>query len=266
MNLLARIPTAIVLVSIAVFGILKGSIVFFTGVSIITLLCLHEILKMKKLYISKLYTVLLYCFLILFLLLTQAPSYTLFWNSPFIIIASTLIVVISCLEVFLKKTIASPNKYSQALISTIKIGLAFPFFILLRNTPSGLDITFLFIIIVATVDSASYFSGKFLGKTQFNTISPNKTLEGSLGGIITTIVSSVIMLTILNYNLVAFFPLIFIIIFLAILGDLHESLQKRSFNVKDSASILPGHGGIYDRMDSYILALPITYYYVIFFL
>ena len=139
-----------------------------------------------------------------------------------------------------------------------------PFFILIRNLENGIFFTFFLIIIVATVDSAAYFTGKFLGKRKLSSISPNKTIEGTLGGVLIAFTSSILIIHLLNLNIIHYLFLTFIIIILAILGDLHESLQKRVLNLKNTSSLLPGHGGIYDRIDSYLLILPIYYYYTFF--
>jgi phosphatidate cytidylyltransferase len=266
MNLSTRIPTAIILISIAIFGIIQGGLFFFIGISLLSFLCLHEILKMKHLYIYIPYTIFLYGILLVFLFLTQLSQQYIFWNSIPIITISIFIVLLSLFETINKKIISSQNNYIQGFTSTLKIGFSLPFFILIRNYPTGISLTLLFIIIIATVDSASYFSGKFLGKTKLSSISPNKTIEGTIGGISTTLLSSICIIWLLNLKFTPYFILTLIIIILAIYGDLHESLQKRKFKIKDSSSILPGHGGIYDRLDSYILALPITYYYYLCFL
>lgn len=266
MSLSTRIPTAIILITIAIFGVLKGGILFLSGISILSFLCLHEILKMKNLYINKAYSSFLYFILSLFLLLTQLPQNYLIYNSNSVTILSLFIVILSVYETIKKKIISSKNKYIQGFNTSLKMGLSLPFFILVRDYPNGIMLCFLLIIIVATVDSGSYFSGKFLGKRKLNSISPNKTIEGTIGGVITTLISSACIIFLLDLPILPYLILTLLIIFLAIYGDLHESLQKRKFNIKNSSSILPGHGGIYDRLDSYLLALPVTYYFYFYFL
>jgi len=119
----------------------------------------------------------------------------------------------------------------------------------------------LFIItLVSTSDTLAYFGGQWLGKHKLTSISPKKTIEGTLIGFFSTIAMGIsfILITSLPYQ-----PYLIITLSIAILapiGDLYESLFKRFLQVKDSSTIFPGHGGIYDRMDSYALVLPLTYY------
>lgn len=113
-------------------------------------------------------------------------------------------------------------------------------------------------LIIWSNDTGAYFAGKTLGKTKlYQRISPNKTLEGSLGGIILALV----VVSILYY----FYPsltyakwlvLTVVVSTGGILGDLVESQIKRSLTIKDSGSLIPGHGGFLDRFDALIFALP----------
>ena len=121
-----------------------------------------------------------------------------------------------------------------------------------------------FFLILWTNDTFAYLVGKTVGKRKlFESVSPKKTWEGSLGGAIFAIV--------LAYFLVRFFPelrkrdwlvVAGIIVLFGNLGDLIQSKFKRSLNVKDSGSVLPGHGGILDRFDGVYLAAPFVYTYI----
>ena len=114
------------------------------------------------------------------------------------------------------------------------------------------------IIVVAFTDTFAYFSGKYFGKHKFSPTSPNKTLEGVAGGIIAgTIFGSVIGL---YFNGFVFaFLLSFFVAFFSVFGDLFESYLKRKADVKDSGNILPGHGGVLDRLDGYLFGVIILY-------
>ena len=114
------------------------------------------------------------------------------------------------------------------------------------------------IIVVAFTDTFAYFSGKYLGKRKFSSTSPNKTLEGVAGGIIAgTIFGSVAGLYFNGF----IFALIlsFFVSFFSVFGDLFESYLKRKADVKDSGNILPGHGGVLDRLDGYLFASIVLY-------
>jgi phosphatidate cytidylyltransferase len=113
-------------------------------------------------------------------------------------------------------------------------------------------------------DSFAYFAGRFFGKTKlFERISPKKTWEGFWGGMLMTIVCGVIMslwfdeLSMLHWMIWAI-----VVSLSATVGDLAESLLKRSIQIKDSGSILPGHGGFLDRFDGFVFAVPFSIAYL----
>ncbi len=120
---------------------------------------------------------------------------------------------------------------------------------------------FLFSISIIT-DSYAYFVGKLIGRHKLlEVISPNKTWEGTIGGsLIATFVCTIIYLTIVNQN-ASVFPLVIIVLFLSFVGqfgDLFFSSIKRAYKIKDFSNIMPGHGGILDRLDSIVFVM-LTY-------
>ncbi|MCQ2743210.1 MAG: phosphatidate cytidylyltransferase [bacterium] len=131
--------------------------------------------------------------------------------------------------------------------------------------PEGANYCLVILFSVLLTDTFCYFTGIKFGKHKLApVISPNKTIEGSIGGALFGIISAVIvgiMLCIPWYHAMI---LGLIISASAQLGDLCESMIKRDAGVKDSSNILPGHGGFLDRLDSYILTIPIVYYYALY--
>lgn len=117
----------------------------------------------------------------------------------------------------------------------------------------GIFYLFWVVFVVALCDSFAYFVGKAFGKTKFSPTSPNKTLEGVLGGVVLAsifgMIYGVFSENITNAFLISFFMAIF-----AVFGDLFESLLKRLAGVKDSGNLFPGHGGVLDRIDASIFA------------
>lgn len=111
------------------------------------------------------------------------------------------------------------------------------------------------VLCVAASDTAAYFVGKFYGKRPFSPTSPNKTWEGVIGGIVLgTIVGSVCGSFVIE-ELWRIVCASFLTSVLAIWGDLFESYLKRAAGVKDSGSLLPGHGGVLDRIDGYLFGV-----------
>ena len=117
-------------------------------------------------------------------------------------------------------------------------------------------------LLVWCADSGAYFVGRKLGRRKMApNVSPNKSMEGLAGGLITgllvVVVISVFKLQLTGSALLAFVALSALTILASVLGDLFESMLKRRAGVKDSGTILPGHGGILDRIDSLLSATPI---------
>ena len=124
----------------------------------------------------------------------------------------------------------------------------------------------LLLVLLTTIwiaDSAAYFAGKKFGKCKLApTISPGKTWEGVAGALIAVTVFAAILYLVksessLGFNQPAIFPALWIITGLGVVGDLFESMMKRQANLKDSGDLLPGHGGVLDRIDGIIPSLPI---------
>tara|TARA_A100001015_G_scaffold308167_1_gene405329 strand:- start:703 stop:1320 length:618 start_codon:yes stop_codon:yes gene_type:complete len=114
----------------------------------------------------------------------------------------------------------------------------------------------LLIIIIITFDIFSYFFGKTIGKTKLINISPKKTIEGLVGGIILSslfaIIFSYYFEILINIEL---FMYIVLVIFSSLSGDLIESYFKRKNDLKNSSNIIPGHGGFFDRFDSFLFSI-----------
>jgi len=131
----------------------------------------------------------------------------------------------------------------------------------LSNT-TGLHLTLTSCFLIVASDIGSYFIGKSFGKTSLSPISPSKTIEGLIGGISCSILLAIFFAFLMNWEN----PLIVGIIYgisislMALVGDLIESMMKRDAKIKDSGTFLPGHGGILDRIDSYIFTPSVLYY------
>lgn len=150
------------------------------------------------------------------------------------------------------------------VLSAIYVGLGFYYFIQTREvTNDGLVYIFYAILVILATDTGAYFFGRAFGKRKlWPKISPNKTIEGAIGGIILACVVALV------FHM--FFPVhssIIIVLIVTILasafgqvGDLVESAFKRHYDVKDSGKILPGHGGILDRFDSWLFVFPLLHF------
>ena len=121
-----------------------------------------------------------------------------------------------------------------------------------------------FFLMLWTNDTGAYLAGKFFGKHKlFERISPKKTWEGSIGGGILTIgVAFILSVYFTNLDQTNWIVLAILVAVFGGLGDLVESMLKRSLNIKDSGNLLPGHGGILDRFDGLLLSIPFIYSYL----
>ncbi len=117
----------------------------------------------------------------------------------------------------------------------------------------GMFALFWLILIVAVCDSGAYFIGKLIGKTPFSQTSPNKTLEGVIGGLVCATIFGTLV-GIFAYSFILSLICSFCVAFMGVIGDLLESYFKREAGVKDSGNLIPGHGGILDRIDAVIIA------------
>jgi phosphatidate cytidylyltransferase len=133
-----------------------------------------------------------------------------------------------------------------------------------NSLPRGLTITLLTFLCIWAADIGAYIIGKFFGKTRLSEISPKKTVEGAVFGITSSLVVALGGAYYLHFprSPLTGLALGLLIGIASLLGDLTESMLKRDAGVKDSGQLIPGHGGILDRTDSYIFTAPLVYYFV----
>ena len=150
---------------------------------------------------------------------------------------------------------ASILAYTKNLNTKLFLPLMYPItsylFLLALYISYGMGALLWLLVVVAGADIGAYFVGKSKGKTSFCATSPNKTLEGVAGGVITASILGMIF----SPDYVGFMTSLgisFVVAIASVFGDLFESYLKREAEVKDSGDILPGHGGILDRTDGYL--------------
>ena len=149
----------------------------------------------------------------------------------------------------------------RGLESIISSNQGFISFENLLNT-TGLHLTLTSCFLIVASDIGSYFIGKSFGKTSLSPISPSKTIEGLVGGISCSTLLAIFFAFLMNWENPLFVGIIYgiSISLMALVGDLIESMMKRDAKIKDSGTFLPGHGGILDRIDSYIFTPSVLYY------
>lgn len=150
---------------------------------------------------------------------------------------------------------ASQLAYKKSLNKKLFLPLFYPtapfVFLLSLYSEYGVMTLLWLLVIVAGTDIGAYFVGKSIGKTQFSETSPNKTIEGVIGGVVVaTVLASFVAIDEISF--VGTIVISTIVSFASVFGDLFESYLKREADVKDSGNILPGHGGVLDRVDGYL--------------
>jgi phosphatidate cytidylyltransferase len=153
----------------------------------------------------------------------------------------------------------------KALLGPVYVGLPLAMLVLMHMPPKGNLWIFFLLAVVFASDTGAFYAGKLFGRHKlYEAVSPGKTWEGAVGGLVTSIVAGIAFSRALSLHR----PLVTIILLSAALsvagqiGDLCESMMKRNHGVKDSGGILPGHGGILDRIDGLLFSIPVLYLYL----
>jgi len=199
----------------------------------------------------------------------------LYWQLPVTIFLITLVIATVLVELFREKTQPMLNM-AVTVGGIFYIGLFYAM-MLIRQLPAmrGMDsktgawLIYMIFIAIWACDTAAYGFGSWLGKHKlFPRISPNKTWEGAIAGLLTGIATtvSIQILFIPQLRLLDAFIIGIIVGVGGQLGDLVESMFKRDAGVKDSSALLPGHGGVLDRFDSPMIAAPLVYLYLLQYL
>lgn len=271
-TLITRGTTAAIFLGIMITGIYAHPLTLWLLFGTISVMCFFEYQKImlhyteqvenlkKELFLSSVFVAILYIGLTALLTLKIETKYAvlllplfflLFIKSlfstakkPFIKLMIVLLgVVYITLPCSLVYAIACPNSYTFAPSSIMGI-----FFLISIN------------------DTAAYLVGSQIGKTPlFTRVSPKKTWEGTIAGIIACLALPLLLTPVLGvFTLSEWFQIGAVVAFTGTFGDLVESLLKRNAGIKDSGTLLPGHGGMLDRFDALIFTMPFVYALIVF--
>jgi phosphatidate cytidylyltransferase len=247
-----RIIVGIIGIPLVLLSTYYGGYPFFALTLLLEILCLYEFLKMFEareyhplIYFSIFISVMLFVTFILF------REYFIY----FILISLILFPV----EFFRREKRNTMNP-SLSFFGFIYITLPFA---LLYELDKNYEYVYMLFLLIWAGDIFAYFGGKKFGKTKFSKISPNKTVEGLIAGFLSTIAVSVIFHFIFTETVTLTDSIVtgVLVGIFGPVGDLFESFLKRYTGIKDSSKIIPGHGGVLDRFDSLIFALPVVYIY-----
>lgn len=184
------------------------------------------------------------------------------------IITASLLWWIICVPLLLSFPFQKNNFIHKRIIKTF-IGIVLLLatlvsMVAIRNNPEyGSEFILYLVLMIWFADSGAYFAGRAFGKHKLiPNVSPGKTWEGVVGALVVTFVVALVAVNLLNIpssHSPAFILITFVTVIYSIVGDLSESMFKRMASIKDSGNLLPGHGGMLDRIDSLMSGLPVFF-------
>ncbi|HJG32744.1 phosphatidate cytidylyltransferase [Jeotgalicoccus aerolatus] len=250
-----RTITAVIALLLFLPIVIMGSWPLLVLVYLMAITGLYEILKMNRIHIFSLPGIL--SLIALCMVLIPQESY-----SPNIA-EYQLEIIVGLALIMLSTTVVSKNRFTFVdmgfcVLAVAYIGIGFMYFFETRE--AGLIYILYALLIVWLTDSGAYILGKAFGRRKlWPQISPNKTIEGSVGGTLVSVIIPIVFVSfgVMEGSLWLLIPFTIVLSIFGQMGDLVESALKRHFDVKDSGTFLPGHGGILDRFDSFIFVLPL---------
>jgi len=253
-----RVLSATIMIPLVVGVAYAGGIWFFAAIVLATSIAGYEYFRMMRVGGYK--PSLFWGLILIWLLLLDARYPTWQLTRP----ALTGVIVLSlCWQLFTKDTSAPTVDWALTIAGALYLGWMAGHFISLRDTPRGLEWLALTLLITWIADSGAYFIGSYWGRHRFfPRLSPKKTWEGTIGGWFCGVASALLVGHFIGLGLVHSLVLGALVSAFLPLGDLVVSMMKRQVGVKDSSKLIPGHGGMLDRMDSLLFAGVVVYYYV----
>lgn len=258
-ELLVRAISGLVYTSVIIGSILYSKESFYIVFYLLMILCLFEFKNLIKLSYKWTFIVAT----LIYFRFSNLPMLDFKYFHFFLIVS---IFVPFIYQVLNSKVNLTSSKLGHYLLALAYITI--PFTLLTQipfiNNNYHPNIIIGFFILIWINDSFAYLVGSTLGRTKlYEKISPNKTVEGAIGGLLAAIIAAYFIsryftsLSYMNWTIIALLTVIF-----GVLGDLMESKFKREAGVKDSGNLIPGHGGFLDRLDSVIFAAPFVYVYL----
>ncbi|MFS0672469.1 phosphatidate cytidylyltransferase [Ornithinibacillus sp. 179-J 7C1 HS] len=256
-----RIVTGVIALILFIPFVIYGQLPFSIVVYLLATVGLYELLKMHKINWHSAPG--LIAIALLWLILYPAANEDL----PFTIPNSTAQIILVFVLGLLAYTVLLKNKFTFddvgfVLLAVFYVGMGFFYLLQTRSGLDGLAYVFFAFLLIWSTDTGAYFTGRAIGKKKlWPEISPNKTIEGAIGGIILAVVVGVVfhLLYQFPYSIASIIVISILVSIFGQIGDLVESAFKRHYDIKDSGKILPGHGGILDRFDSAIFVFPVLH-------
>lgn len=260
-----RVLTAVIGIPVLIAVFLIGNWLLAGTVAFLTIMALHEYTNaLNKGSEVKINFIFVTCLSALILILMKINFYAI----PFGIV----ICFFCCMAYEVYSKTPSFYRAAEEIFFLIYVPLSFGFLMMFENAIGGKFTIWMCLLAPFATDTFAYFGGKRVGGKKLTTISPNKTIAGSVIGLIATVIVLTLYGWILDYFTFIHLPLYYysvlgiIASFVCQIGDLSASLIKRTHEIKDFGTLLPGHGGILDRFDSVLFVIPVIYMFTYYFL
>lgn len=267
-KLKTRVLSAAILVVILLVITFAPAQVFTVAVSVLSLVVLHELMATFGLGKKRSVVVCNYIFALAFMIPCFVKTD---FSGEFLLITTIFFVMVLCsLSVFANNDVDFKDVCASLFIVIYSV-VILTRLALMREMENGLALVFLAFIGAWLPDTVAYFAGNLFGKHKLiPEVSPNKTVEGSVGAFVGAIAFFLIygaILSAMGFSVNFLRLLILSVICGAVsqIGDLSASVMKRTYNIKDFGNLIPGHGGLLDRIDSLMFVTPVVYYFVMFF-
>ena len=266
---MARVRTGVIVALVFLSALALGGWVWALMTLVAMAQCFEELRTMLLVREQTASRIAFYSAIVPLVILAQLGKVDWFW--PVLMMGFTL----SCFQWLFKSPKRTIADLGATLLAMIYTGFLPLHAILIRNfdlhalvhhpfwQQTGVQLLFLIIGVIACSDIGAYYVGKAFGKHLLSPeLSPKKTQEGAFGGLIAGLIFGLGVAMAINFPLHHAFILSTLLVICGALGDLVESKLKREAGVKDSGGLLEGHGGLLDRLDSYLFSVAVAYYYI----
>lgn len=254
--MMKRTISAVIMTAIIIPFLLIGKMPYRLGIFFLSLMALKEFLDMKQTKKELPIFISLISYIVMGLFVLSATGETITFSIDYRIIIGLFLVFLVPVVLYHDRTSYSINDAFFLIGGIFFLATSFSLLILIRNI--GLDLLLYLLIITVSTDTYAFIIGSLIGKHKITEISPKKSLEGLIAGTFFAVLLATVYYCVVIDSTIALTTIILVTLFLSLMGqfgDLVFSAIKRYFGKKDFSNLIPGHGGILDRIDSIIFVV-----------
>ena len=246
-----RLITSLILIFLLIFLLYIGNLGIYLMIIVLCFLSFFEINNLRNCHLKLQYYIPFILFLYFFIIEIRLLNFSNQFLLLIFYILSSLLIIISLFQ---------KTNIHFSIVGFLINSTFFSIIFIVSNHHLQYKLIFIIITIISLCDIFAYLIGKNFGKYKiFPKISPNKTIEGYLGGTLGTLFLFTLIFSYYNLKDLNLFLYLGIIIISSFVGDLYVSFFKRKLKIKDLGKIFPGHGGVLDRIDSWFFTFPLSF-------